>query len=68
MVPWTEEHMAQAITMFENGQRKGKKAVRMGTVATKFGIPYNTLKYRLTGLYKFYIYILKSLMLIFPSC
>ena len=48
-VPWSEDDMEQAVATVKNGKKKGNKKVKIGTAAATFNIPYNTLKYRLTG-------------------
>ena len=48
-VPWTEEDMANAIKAYQEGIKRGNKTLKLGTVASAHGVPYNTLKYRLTG-------------------
>ena len=49
MVAWTEENLTDAVKRYKEGLNRGNKAVKLGTLAREYGIPYNTLKYRITG-------------------
>lgn len=49
VLPWKEENMQNAIAYYNSGKQRGNKKIKLGSAASRYGIPYNTLKYRLTG-------------------